>query len=99
MADPPRIALPSEPTILNPIPSSSSLTGESAAPRASMSTVLPLSGKIAGPSGPPSSVLTSHVDPRELHAQETFPRVLDVSEADIKALAQVIKEAHEQMVL
>jgi len=39
------------------------------------------------------------VDPRELHAQETFPRVLDVSEADIKALAQVIKEAHEQMVL
>jgi len=38
------------------------------------------------------------VDPRELHAQETFPRILQVNEADIKALQQVIKEAHEQMV-
>jgi hypothetical protein len=38
------------------------------------------------------------VSPHEIAAQETFPRVLQVSKEDIDALAQVIKEAHEQFV-
>ena len=63
-----------------------------------MPTVLHSLGRIVGPTGPSSSALRSRVDPRELHAQETFPRILQVNEADIKALQQVIKEAHEQMV-
>jgi hypothetical protein len=38
------------------------------------------------------------VDPLEIANQPVYPRVLQVSKEDIDALAQVIKEAHEQFV-
>ena len=63
-----------------------------------MPTVLPSLGRTVGPTAPSSSALRSRVSPHEIAAQETFPRVLQVSKEDINALAQVIKEAHEQFV-
>ena len=74
------------------------MIGESGANPVLMPTVLPSLGRTVGPTAPSSSVLRSRASPLEIAAQETFPRILQVNEADIKALQQVIKEAHEQFV-
>lgn len=74
------------------------MTGGSGANPVLMPTVLPSLDRIVGPTGPSSSALRSRVDPLEIANQPVYPRVLQVSKEDIDALAQVIKEAHEQFV-
>lgn len=74
----------------------SSLIGENAVNPALMPIAHPFAERNVASTALSSSVLRSAMDPLEIAAQPVFPRILQVSEADIQALAQVIKEAHEQ---
>lgn len=90
------IASPLESTSPSPIPLSYSPTGESAASHDLMPTAHPLSGKTVDPTAPSSFALRSNVSPQEILGRPPFPRILNVNEADIRALQQVIQEAYEQ---
>ena len=85
-----------EPIIQQLTPSSIMTTGNSSSNLVLMPLELPLTHRIEGAVTPVKS-LKSHVKPHELleKLDQVVPRVLHVSQSDLAALCQVVKEFRE----